>query len=205
MTLHLLIPCKALAAGKSRLRPVLDDRERAMLCERLLRQTLDCALGLVPAAACHLVTADPDAAATARGLGVATVGDRGGGLNEALAEARAAVLQSSAGAALLVLPIDLPRASPAALRRLVAATGEVVAAPDRHGLGTNLLYLAPVAAAVMAFRFGGTSFAAHRDAAASLGLRFAAHADPDLAFDIDGPDDLAAWRGAISAAAARRS
>ena len=206
MPLHLLIPCKPFAAGKSRLAPVLSDRERAALCLRLLRQTLDCALALVPAAACHVVSADGAAAALARAAGAGIIGDRGGGLNEALAEARAVILGASADAALLILPIDLPRASAASLRALSATPAAVVAAPDRQGIGTNALYLSPAAAGIVDFHFGGGSFAAHRAAAESAGLSFAAYADPDLAFDIDSPDDLAEWRGAApSAPAARRS
>jgi 2-phospho-L-lactate guanylyltransferase len=194
MSLHVLIPCKGLAAGKSRLAAVLDDAARARLCAGLLRQTLAAALGLVPAAACHLVSSDGEAVALAAAAGVAAIADRGHGLNAALAEARALLRDADPAASLLVLPIDLPRAGAAALGRLVALPGEVVAAPDRHGRGTNALYLSPAAAGVMAFRFGEESFAAHRAAAARAGLRFAVSADPDLAFDLDEPEDLAAWQ-----------
>jgi 2-phospho-L-lactate/phosphoenolpyruvate guanylyltransferase len=198
MTLRVLIPCKGLAAGKSRLSPVLDDAARAALCACLLRQTLAAALGLVPAACCHLVSSDPDAAALAAAAGVAVIEDGGGGLNPALTEARRRLRRSDPQAALLVLPIDLPRASAVALRRLVAVPGAVVAAPDRHGRGTNALYLSPAAAGVIAFRFGEGSFAAHRAAAESAGLSFAASADPDLAFDLDEPEDLAAWQSGLA-------
>jgi 2-phospho-L-lactate/phosphoenolpyruvate guanylyltransferase len=194
MSLRLLIPCKGLAAGKSRLAPVLSDAERAALCAGLLRQTLACALALVPAAACRLVSSDRDARAMAAAVGVAVLDDGGFGLNPALSEARAVLRRAEPEAALLVLPIDLPRASATVLRRLVALPGEVVAAPDRHGLGTNALYLSPAAAGAFDFRFGKDSFAAHRDAAQKAGFSFVACADPDLAFDLDGPEDLAAWR-----------
>lgn len=210
MALHLLIPCKSFATGKSRLAPVLDERSRATLCAGLLRQTLACALALVPAGACRLVSSDSEAVALAASAGVGAIGDRGDGLNAALAEARAILRRADPETALLVLPIDLPRASAVALRRLVALPADVVVAPDRHGLGTNALYLSPAAAGIFDFRFGSGSFAAHRIAAESAGLRFAACADPDLAFDIDDPEDLAAWRrgspeAATSAPAARQS
>lgn len=201
MALHLLIPCKPFATGKSRLASMLGDGERAALCARLLRQTLDCALALVPAAACHVVSADGEAVALAACAGVATIGDCGAGLNQALADARAVIRRGCPDAALLILPIDLPRASAAALRGLIAAPAEVVAAPDRQGVGTNALYLSP-AAGMVDFRFGNGSFAAHRAAAESTGLSFAAYPHPDLAFDIDGPDDLAEWRGAAMPAQA---
>ena len=196
MSLHLLIPCKGFAAGKSRLAPVLDAAARAALCASLLRRTLACALALVPAGACRLVSGDRDAVALAAAAGVAAIGDRGGGLNAALAEARAVLRRADPDAAPLILPIDLPRVSAAALRRLIATSGDVVAAPDRFGLGTNVLYLSAAAAGAVDFRFGSGSFAAHRDAAERAGLSFAACADPDLAFDLDDPDDLATWRRA---------
>ena len=153
-----------------------------------------------------MVSADGAAAALARAAGAGIIGDRGGGLNEALAEARAVILGASADAALLILPIDLPRASAASLRALSATLcrGGRGARPA----GRRHQCALPLAGSRrhLDFRFGGGSFAAHRAAAESAGLSFAAYADPDLAFDIDSPDDLAEWRGAApSAPAARRS
>jgi 2-phospho-L-lactate/phosphoenolpyruvate guanylyltransferase len=205
MALHILIPCKALATGKSRLAPALDAAERAALCTALLEATLDLALQLVPAERCHLVTADRAAADRAAARGARTLAEPpGAGLNPALRLARDAI-SADASADLLVLPIDLPLASAAALRALLAVAGEAVAAPDRHGLGTNALYLEAAAAPRFDFRFGEASLAAHRAAAEALGLRFSLYEDPALAFDLDRPEDLRDWRdGASAAAAARR-
>lgn len=205
MALHILIPCKALAAGKSRLAPALDAAARTALCTALLDATLDLALRLAPAGRCHLVTADAAAADRAAARGARTLAEPpGAGLNRALRLARDAI-SADAGAELLVLPIDLPLASASSLRALLAVAGEVVAAPDRHGLGTNALYLAAATAPRFDFRFGDASLAAHRAAAAALGARFSLYEDPALAFDLDRPEDLSDWRdGASAAAAARR-
>ena len=205
MPLHILIPCKALASGKSRLSPMLSAWERAALCAALLERTLDCAIDTVPAERCHVVSADPAVARAAAARRVPSVAEPlEAGLNGALGFARDAICAGAPDAALLVLPIDLPLASPRALRRLVEAGGDVVAATDRRGLGTNALYLAAAAAPCFAFRFGPGSLAAHRAAAAEQGLGFRLAEASDLAFDLDEPADLREWRAGLSAAAAPR-
>ena len=196
MALDILIPCKALAGGKSRLAPALDDAARAALCAALLDATLERALQLVPAERCRLVTADRAAAERAAARGVRTFFEpQDAGLNLALRLARDRLCAASSPA-LLVLPIDLPFASAQALRALVAVAADVVAAPDRRGLGTNALYLAVGAAPRFDFRFGEASLAAHRAAAAALGLSFRLYEDPALAFDLDDPGDLRDWHDA---------
>lgn len=196
MTLNILIPCKPLASGKTRLAPVLGAAERHALCTELLRRTLGYTLGLMPAARCHLLSADEEAAAIAAAQGVATIADPGGGLNAALRHGRDALCRASGIVAVLILPIDLPRLSLGPLRAFVDTDADIVIAPDRRGRGTNALYLAPDAAARFDFRFGEESFAAHRRAAAEAGLSCAVFADARLAFDIDLPADLRDWREA---------
>ena len=205
MALHILIPCKALAAGKSRLAPMLALEERVALCSRLLNRTLDTALAVAPAERCHLLSADRRAAAQAAELGIRCIWEHeDAGLNGALAAARDALCAANAGCELLVLPIDLPLATDASLRRLTAMRGEVIAAPDRHGIGTNALLLRGGAAASFAFRFGEASLAAHRRAAEERGFGFALCADPALAFDLDEPADLETWRASSAAPAPPR-
>jgi 2-phospho-L-lactate/phosphoenolpyruvate guanylyltransferase len=204
MPLHILIPSKALALGKSRLSPMLSAPERAALCAELLCRTLDCALAIVPAERCHLVSADAAAADLARARRVGTIAEPpDAGLNPALGLARDTIC-ADAAAALLVLPIDLPLASARAVQGLVATGGDVVAAPDRHGRGTNALYLAATAASAFTFRFGSGSLAAHRAEAEARGLSFRLFEDPALAFDLDEPEDLRDWRAFTSAPAPRR-
>jgi 2-phospho-L-lactate/phosphoenolpyruvate guanylyltransferase len=203
MALHVLIPCKALAAGKSRLAPMLAAAERLSLCTTLLQRTLESALQVAPADRCHLVSTDAAAAQHAAARGMQTIAEPpGADLNGALCHARDAL--GVEAAELLVLPIDLPFASPRALRALIAIGGDVVAAPDRHGISTNILYLAGPAVAGFEFRFGGASLAAHRAAAEERRMRFRLREDPALAFDIDLPADLRDWRAAATSAPAPR-
>ena len=71
MTLHILIPCKSLGDGKTRLAQALDAKARRARCTSFLQRTLDVALALVPPPRCHVIAGDGDAAAIAVSRGVA--------------------------------------------------------------------------------------------------------------------------------------
>ena len=81
---------------------------------------------------------------------------------------------------ILVVPVDLPFVTPAAIDALVdgcvAAGPAVVLVTDRHGTGTNALGLRPPD--VIDFAFGPGSRAAHRERAAAAGARYV---------ELDGP------------------
>ena len=59
MGIRILIPCKPLNSGKTRLAGVLPEQERAALCASLLAQTIALAAGIAPTT---VVTSDPAAA-----------------------------------------------------------------------------------------------------------------------------------------------
>jgi 2-phospho-L-lactate/phosphoenolpyruvate guanylyltransferase len=87
----------------------------------------------------------------------------------------------------IVAHADLPRAT--SLAHL--ADGEpqaVVIVPDRHRDGSNVLVV-PTAAGFR-FAYGPGSFRAHAAEAERLGLGLVVVDDPDLAWDVDVPDDL---------------
>ena len=91
--------------------------------------------------------------------------------------------------AVLVIAADLPFATAADFRRVIAAgrRAEIVIVPDKGGSGTNALFLRPPSR--IAPLFGHGSLAAHRRAAGRDGkvLRVAR-----LGVDIDTPSDLRA-------------
>ena len=93
-------------------------------------------------------------------LGARTLRQRSRGLNAGLREARDDVVAGGAEA-VVVLPIDLPFVTAAALTSALdpvtgTGRGNVVALiPDRHGNGTNLLVLRPPT--VIEFCFGPES------------------------------------------------
>ncbi|HEV2551304.1 MAG TPA: 2-phospho-L-lactate guanylyltransferase [Stellaceae bacterium] len=191
---YILIPCKPLREGKSRLASVLSAAARQKLCADLLRNSLRLALILQPAARVRVVTPDPDAHDIAKAQGVATIEDRGVGLNAAVRRGLDAILATAgADAAALILPIDLAFATADSVARAFSGTADVVLAPDAERRGTNLLFLRRRALSVFALAFGRSSFAAHRDGATRAGLSLEILDDPRLAFDLDEPDDYRCW------------
>src|SRR5262249_49759308 len=71
-----------------------------------------------------------------------------------------------------------------------AADAYMVIAPDRHGSGTNALLLR--ASAAFDFQFGEGSCEKHLAAASGRGWRIEVCRRPELAFDLDTPEDLVA-------------
>ena len=75
----------------------------------------------------------------------------------------------------------------------------MVIAPDKNGTGTNVLLVS--AQSPFEFRFGEQSFARHLLLSAERGEIAAVCARPELEFDLDTPEDLAAWNGRIECSA----
>jgi 2-phospho-L-lactate guanylyltransferase len=195
MSLYILIPCKPLHEGKSRLAPVLSPPERQLLCARLLHRSLALALALRPAGCIGIVTPDAAATAIAAEYGIDAIDDGGAGLNEALQRGRDRIVERTGGdASALILPIDLPLATANAVTRVITGDADVAVAPDEQRSGTNLLYVGNRALRVFRFAFGPGSFPAHRRWAEHAGFRVATIDDPLLAFDIDRPEDYDRWQ-----------
>ncbi len=195
-----LVPVKDPGHGKSRLHGVLEPEERTALNEKLAARTLDVCIEVFGASATFVVSASTSIAALARARGLNAVDEaRPADLNAALAAAGRAAIAAGADA-LLVVPTDLARLAAPALQAVVDAlcsAGGCVLVPDRHGIGTNLMGLAP--ARIDLFRFGGHSLEKHRQAAREAGIAVAVHRDPRLALDLDLPEDLELWRRAGAA------
>jgi 2-phospho-L-lactate/phosphoenolpyruvate guanylyltransferase len=189
----ILIPCKDLDRGKSRLAVCLTPRSRRALCEFFLCRTLDVATATVSPAYVRVVTSDPRVRAIAREYGVAVIADREGDLNGALECGRRRILADVGDCAGLVLPIDLPLATPAALGEIADAPQDVVIVPDEEMEGTNVLRLGPRALRRFPFSFGPHSYAAHCAAAQAAGFEVRTVNAPGLAFDVDGPEQYRRW------------
>ncbi|MGH2462180.1 MAG: 2-phospho-L-lactate guanylyltransferase [Candidatus Limnocylindria bacterium] len=199
MATRIIVPHRGLERAKTRLAGVLDSSRRAALAEQLLHHVLDAAV----ATGHEVVVISPDAdlGAVAAASGAQLAVQHGMGLNAGLAEARDAALRDGVEV-LAVLHGDLPDLAPADVLALIDAVGDiapaVVVAPDGAGRGTNGLAMAPPDA--IGFHFGRDSFAAHRAAAERSGARLTVLERPGLAFDVDTPEDLAAWLERIHAA-----
>lgn len=193
MNVKVLIPCKNLDRGKSRLAACLSPRARRALCEYLLCRTLDVATAATDSGAVAVVTGDPRVAAIAADYGVAAIPDGGADLNDALAQGRARILADRSICTALILPTDLPCATPAALARVIGAEGEAVIVPDEAGDGTNVLRLGPSVLARFCFAYGRHSYHRHRAGLRALGYEARSLHDPLLMLDIDEPADYRRW------------
>ena len=187
-----ILPVGALDGAKSRLGGTLDAEERRELATDMLDRTIAAALATPAIDETVVVSPDREVLSRASEAGARTLLQRSQGLNSGLREARADVVAGGADA-IMIVPIDLPLVSPAALAELlgpldaVADRPLVVLAPDRHGRGTNGLVVAPPDA--IEFGFGGDSRVAHASCAAEARARYV-EVDGPLSLDIDTPDDL---------------
>jgi 2-phospho-L-lactate guanylyltransferase len=210
VTIAAIIPVANLEGAKTRLGETLDAEERHDLVHGLLARTVVTALAVDRIADVLVVSPDREVLTRAAELGARTLRQRSRGLNAGIRDGRD---DATAGGAdtILVLPIDLPFISEAAIEAILAAlpddaataeppgTGDrptagdrptptVVLVTDRHGTGTNALALAPPD--VIETAFGPGSRAAHSGRAEAAGARYVEIAESPLTVDLDTPEDL---------------
>jgi 2-phospho-L-lactate guanylyltransferase len=178
------VPVKSLERAKGRLTQVLEPIERAALTLAMLEDVLDACLE-VPG--WHVWVISPDEAVlevSARRRAKPVIEEEPG-----LLSAIRQVEEEGAGAdALAVVLGDLPLLSAEALGQVLHTVGPVVAAPSESDGGTNVLLRRPPG--IIPPKFGSESFRKHREAAELRGVPFASIEDPELAFDLDRPEDI---------------
>ena len=176
-----LVPVKAFHQAKKRLGPALADAERIALVRAMASHVVSACAPLPVAVVCD----DDEVARWATDLGAAVMWEPGQGLNGAV---RAGVERLARDGAhwVTIAHGDLPRAR--GLGVLPPFEG-VTLVPDRRDDGTNVLRLP--AGCDFRFAYGPGSFRAHRAEAARLGLPVRVLRDPDLAYDVDWPADVA--------------
>jgi 2-phospho-L-lactate guanylyltransferase len=197
---YAIVPVKALAQAKRRLAPVLPDAARRRLVLAMLEDVLAAVAEVRGIECVVVVTPDANAASLADSRGAIIVPEPGAGeLNAAVESAIAFALSRGAGQA-LVLPADIPLATPGELSSLVGSRRSrpgVTLAPSHDSNGTNALLLAPPNAIEPCY--GPGSYLQHMSQA------MARHADVNVlhlagvARDIDEPEDLAALSAAAPA------
>ncbi len=189
----LIIPVKSLVEGKSRLAGVLSPTRRRQLNEALLVHVLEAARDIAEGGRLLVVSGCEQTQSFARALGATAMCEpQGGGLNQALAAARDHAL-GRGGGPLLVVSADLPLVTAEELRQVrecARGDAEAVICRDRHGRGTNALYLTRPRG--FRFAFGECSAEANREEALRCGLRAAMLDLAGIGFDIDTPADFAA-------------
>jgi 2-phospho-L-lactate/phosphoenolpyruvate guanylyltransferase len=194
-----ILPVKRFSLAKRRLEAGLPAEPRERLSEAMLADVL-AALDHTRRVQCVLaVTAEPRAAAAAREHRAEVIDDSGhDGHSRAAALGVARALELGASAVAL-LPGDCPLLDPAELDGALDSLADkrVAIVPDRHGTGTNALFLAPPDAIRPAF--GEGSRERHERLARAAGRELAIEPLRSLALDIDTPDDLAQLRELLAA------
>lgn len=179
-TAAVLVPVKAFAHAKQRLRDALEPSARIELAMAMAATVLHAAGPLRVAVVCD----DDDVRTWAEGHGAEAVWTPELGLNGAV-EAGVAHLARRGIDRVIVAHADLPLAID--LSWLADGDG-VTLVPDRHLDGTNVACVP--AGAGFTFAYGGGSFSAHRAEARRLGLTLRLVPDERLGWDVDVAADL---------------
>jgi 2-phospho-L-lactate guanylyltransferase len=191
--LYVVLTARGIALSKARLADALTLDQRVELNRWLLARTLrTVAQWLRDMNRCIVVTACSEVLGAARGAGARVLEQPARGHNDA-AKAGAVQVARLGARRIAFLPADLPDLTPAALEAFVARArdADFVLAPDKDGPGTNAV-IAP-AVADLEFFFGPESLAKYVQWAEARGWRVCVHTAAELAFDLDTPQDYAAW------------
>ena len=175
----MLVPIRSFDDAKTRLAEVLDAAERHSLARAMATAVVRAALDLPVV----VVTDDAEVIEWANTVDARALPVGVAGLNPSVSAAVDS-LAAEGVERVIVAHADLPHARD--LRHVDGAAVAIV--PDRHGDGSNVLSV-PTGAGFR-FAYGPGSFARHQAEARRLGLGFEVVDDPDLAWDVDGPDDL---------------
>jgi 2-phospho-L-lactate guanylyltransferase len=178
-----VVPIRAFALGKARLADHLTSEDRAQLAQRLAECVVTAA-GDLPVL---IVSSDDDVRRWAAGRSLALLDDPGS--LDAAATAGRSWFAAAGASRVVVAHADLPRAT--TFRRVIGDRGQpvVTLVPCHRDDGTPVLSVP--AHAEFTFRYGPGSFRRHATEARRRGLAVRVVRDPDLAFDVDTPDDLA--------------
>ena len=202
-----ILPVKRFDDAKRRLAAGLDDERRRAVVVAMLADVLEAIAGSRSIERTIVVSGDPEAQELANDTGAEVVPDPAdqGHVEAALAGIARAEVEGAGG--VVLLPGDCPLLDPRELDRLLTGVPEryVAIVPDRHGEGTNALFLSPPG--VIRPAFGEGSCARHEAAARDAGVPFAVEELGSLALDLDTPADLIALTRALEGTrgAARRT
>jgi 2-phospho-L-lactate guanylyltransferase len=189
-----IVPVKALGLAKRRLAPVLPEAVRRRLVLTMLEDVLAAASSVEEIARILVVTPDREVAALAERKGAAIVPEPdiepGSQLNTAVEGGIAFALARGAAQA-LILPADVPLATPAELASLIRSRGSkpgVTLAPSHDSNGTNALLLAPPNALTPGY--GPGSYLVHMSQAMARHIDVHVMHLAGISRDIDEPADL---------------
>ena len=174
-----IVPIRSFDGALSRLDGVLDHARRKRLMRLMASRVVAAADGMPV----HVATDDAEVASWASDIGAGVLRAGRPGLSVAVASA-VEFLADAGTERVVVAHADLARA-----RTLRPATGPgLTIVPDWRRDGSNVVCVPAMAG--FSFAYGPGSFGRHLAEAERLGLEVTVVDDPDLAADIDYPDDL---------------
>ncbi|MCL5047989.1 MAG: hypothetical protein M1374_04290 [Firmicutes bacterium] len=176
----LLIPVKSFQLAKQRLSGYFDSRQRLCLSLALTQRVVLSTKELTTFVVCDDITVKD----WATSLDVAAITQDHGGLCGQIFAAIKEVYKMGYKEAIIVHS-DLPK-----IKDLSGYSREngIVIIPDRRGFGTNLLKVPTDT--LFEFHYGENSLSCHIKEAMRHKIDYRVFLDPDLAFDIDLPEDL---------------
>ncbi len=189
-----VVPVKEFEGAKQRLSSCLSADERRMLARTMLEDVLEAVSAVREIAGVLVVTVDRAATSLASRYGarIATEGAREGHTGAVTAAVRLLVREGQG--AMMTMPGDIPRLSPAEIAATLAAHRAAPAftiVPAHDDLGSNTIICSPPDAVPL--RFGEDSFFPHLDAARARGIDPLIVRQPGIGMDIDNPVDLVAF------------
>jgi 2-phospho-L-lactate guanylyltransferase len=184
------VPVKEFTGAKQRLATLLTPAQRELLAATMLEDVLAALAGAHRLAGILVNTVEPRAAALAERYGARVMSDgaRDGHTGAVLGMARALAAE---GQAMLTLPGDIPRVTPAEVDTVVSSclpAPSFTIVPAHDELGSNAVLCAPPGAVPL--RFGDNSYFPHLTAARRCGIEPTVVRLPGIALDIDHPADL---------------
>jgi 2-phospho-L-lactate/phosphoenolpyruvate guanylyltransferase len=185
-----ILPVKSPRNAKQRLTGFLPVEQREALARVLYKQTLAALCQAEGIDRVVVATSDVEVAEHARCSG-ALVFEEDQQVSHSVSADTACLRAMALGATtVLLVPIDVPTATPADFTQLAASAHPgLIVVPSADGTGTNALVRTPPDC--IQSRFGPGSFRAHLDQALSKGLPADVLRLPGLMFDIDTPEDVA--------------
>lgn len=193
MTTVAVIPVRGTMPSKTRLGPILDTPTRQTLVCQMLSIVSRAVLAVESFADVWVITRNPEGIASSLPAGVRVIEQEGRypGLNGSLQQAHR-LAQAETFRDMLMLPADLPLATPAEIESFLMEDGDIVIAGDRDFAGTNGLRLPTRLAGEFHFAMGEGSFGHHRAESLRLGILPRTVYLRGLAYDVDTSAD---WFG----------
>jgi len=185
-----VLPVKSPRNAKQRLSGVLSASDREALAWLLYKQTLAALFQASGIDGIAVATSDARVSEHARGSGALVFAEDEQVSHSISADAACLRARQVGATTVLLVPIDVPLATPDDFSRLAAATQPgLIVVPSSDGTGTNALVRTPPD--VIESRFGPGSFRAHIDQARMKNVPAGVLRLQGLMFDIDTPEDVA--------------